>query len=261
MNTLEARCQAALATYRALDPHADEALVAARLANGWSPNVWVATSLHQHETVGRLPTLDTAAPVLVINYVTAQPDSLPDVTALLLLDADQELVTYAARRQIAERTRDPHVLDELADSPSFVVAAQVADNRHTRPGTLRRIANSGEYLARAKTAANPRTPVDVANRLASDPDETVRAHAVYHPQLDRRILDQLAHDPDETVRAAYAACRRARRAHLEQLAGDTHLTVRRNVAAHWRTPVPIRKKLAIDAALHTERFAPARRRP
>jgi hypothetical protein len=96
------------------------------------------------------------------------------------------------KRQLAETTTDPVILDELSRDEDWLVRFRVALNPNTTPEILDYLSKDEDWLVRICVAKNFNTTPETLDYLSRDKGSTVRWCVAQNPNTTPETLKEMA---------------------------------------------------------------------
>lgn len=158
-------------------------------------------------------------------------------------------------RVARNRSTPAEALAQLANDEDNDVRMAVAENQNTSADVLAKLANDESSGVRACVAENRNTPADVLEQFADDANWSVRIGVAENPNTSVDVLAQLANYIDETVRVGVAENPSTSIDVLVQLANDEDTSVRRAVAENPSTPLDVLMQLFKDESVWVSQAA------
>lgn len=115
-------------------------------------------------------------------------------------DIDIKDMPTRKRKKLAQNTKNPDILRELAKDEESLVRQEVALNKNTPIDILRKLADDGYYWVHRGVASNPNTPVDILRELAENEKIGIRMGVASNTSTPVDVLRKLANDEDPLVR-------------------------------------------------------------
>ena len=150
---------------------------------------------------------------------------------------DLEDMDFEEKLDLAERSTDPDILDQLSTDEDADVREAVAGNENCYPHVLEHtLSKDKKAEVRFYVAGNPNCPLHVLEELSTDEDEYVRAAVAGNKNCPPDVLEHpLSKDENEYVREAVAANPNCPDPALINLCDDSDKTVRDAVANNPRS--------------------------
>jgi len=96
------------------------------------------------------------------------------------------------KRQLAETTTDPEILDELSRDKYYIVRFYVARNLNTTPEILDYLSKDEYWWVRYRVARNLNTSPETLDYMSRDKDSTVRDGVAQNPNTTPETLKEMA---------------------------------------------------------------------
>lgn len=134
------------------------------------------------------------------------------------------------------RNTPEEILIRLADDPSEKVRMQVAERNDLTSDILDVLSSDEQYKVRRHVSRDPRTSQEALERLSRDKDDEVRENVAYNPFTSYSVMTQLSSDEAPVIRRGVASNRHAPPELLSKLSEDHDVEVREAVARNRATP-------------------------